>query len=80
MDDLLGDAGFARVGALGGASRFRYLRLREPPYDDAALAAWAKRIELLLAEGIDVYCYFKHEDDPRGPLYAETLLQLVRPE
>jgi uncharacterized protein YecE (DUF72 family) len=62
---------------MDGEPAFRYLRLREPPYDEAALNGWAERIAPLLASGVDVYCYFKHEDDPRGALYAERLLHLV---
>ena len=60
----------------GGAS-FRYLRLREPPYNKAALAGWAERIRPLLADGIDVYCFFKHEEEPQAPRYAERLLELL---
>ena len=37
--------------------RFRYLRLREPPYDDAALGAWADRLRPLLDDGLAVHCY-----------------------
>jgi uncharacterized protein YecE (DUF72 family) len=59
------------------AARFRYLRLRDPPYDDAALAAWADTIRPLLADGLDVYCYFRHEDAPTAPAYAARLLELV---
>jgi uncharacterized protein YecE (DUF72 family) len=66
-----------RVNDLDAAARFRYLRLREPPYDDAALEGWADRIRPLLAQGIEVYCYFKHEDEPQAPRYAERLLELV---
>ena len=78
VDDLLAAAGVARVGSLTGGTPFRYLRLREPPYDQNALAGWAERLRPLLARGIAVYCYFKHEEEPLGPLYAETLLQLAR--
>jgi uncharacterized protein YecE (DUF72 family) len=67
----------ARVGSLEGDAPFRYLRLREPPYDDAALAGWAERLRPLLAEGRRVYCYFKHEDEPTGPAYAERLAQAL---
>lgn len=66
-----------RVGSLDGAAAFRYLRLREPPYDDESLAGWADRIRPLLAAGIEVYCYFRHEDEPTGPLYARRLLELL---
>ena len=77
VDDALAEAGVARVGSLEGAAPFRYLRLREPPYDEAALAAWAERLRQLLAAGVDVYCYFKHEDEPSAPAYAARLLELV---
>ncbi len=66
-----------RVNDLDSSASFRYLRLREPPYDDAALEEWANRIRPLLAGGLDVYCYFKHEDEPQAPRYAERLLELV---
>jgi uncharacterized protein YecE (DUF72 family) len=56
---------------------FRYLRFRDPPYTDAALRDLAERIRGLLDRGIDVYAYFKHEDEPRAPLYAERLLELT---
>jgi uncharacterized protein YecE (DUF72 family) len=67
----------ATVNALESEASFRYLRLREPPYDEAALAAWAERIRPLLAAGTDVYLYFKHEDAPTAPAYAQRLLELT---
>jgi uncharacterized protein YecE (DUF72 family) len=69
--------GHALVGSLEGEAPFRYLRLREPPYDDGRLAAWAERIRPVLADGIDVYAYFKHEDEPTAPAYAKRLLALL---
>lgn len=77
VDEALAEAGVARVGALEGGAPFRYLRLREPPYDEAGLTAWALRLRPLLARGIPVYCYFKHEDEPSAPAYAVRLLELV---
>jgi len=65
-----------RVNDLAAAAPFRYLRLREPPYDDE-LRAWADRIRPLLQDGVDVYCYFRHEDEPSAPRYAEQLRRLV---
>jgi uncharacterized protein YecE (DUF72 family) len=76
-DDMLAEAGVARVGELAGEAPFRYLRLREPPYDESMLAAWAKRLAPLLAEDVEVYCYFKHEDEPRAPAYAARLLEIL---
>jgi uncharacterized protein YecE (DUF72 family) len=63
-----------RVGSLEGGAPFRYVRFREPPYDDAAIDEWAARLRPLLDDGVRVYCYFKHEDEPTGPAYAEKLL------
>jgi uncharacterized protein YecE (DUF72 family) len=70
--------GAVRVNQLEAtAARFRYLRMREPPYDDAALEEWAATIRGLLADGLDVYCYFRHEDEPTAPAYAARLAELV---
>jgi uncharacterized protein YecE (DUF72 family) len=67
-----------RVNQLEGSpARFRYLRLRDTPYDDATIARWAGTVEALLAGGLDVYCYFKHEDEPTAPAYAARLAALV---
>jgi uncharacterized protein YecE (DUF72 family) len=66
-----------RVGSLDGPAAFRYVRLREPPYDEASLASWAGRFARLVGEGIDVYAYFKHETEPTAPRYAERLIQLM---
>ena len=66
-----------RVGDLDAPASFRYLRLREPPYDDNALADWAERIRTLRADGTEVYCFFMHEEEPAAPRYAERLLELL---
>jgi uncharacterized protein YecE (DUF72 family) len=77
VEGLLRDAGVALVGSLESDLPFRYVRLREPPYDEAALAGRADRIRPVIESGADVFCYFRHEDDPRGALYARRLLDLV---
>jgi uncharacterized protein YecE (DUF72 family) len=70
--------GAVRVNQLqGSAAPFRYLRLRDTPYDDATLRRWAETIAALVADGLDVYCYFKHEDEPTAPAYAARLAALV---
>ena len=75
--ERLDEVGIARVDAEDGDAPFRYLRLREPPYDDAALARAATTIRDLASAGIDVYVYFKHEDEPTAPAYARRLLELT---
>ena len=59
------------------ASPFSYLRLRKTEYSDDDLAAWSRRIGSVLAEGSDVYCYFKHEEKGAGPILAERLAALL---
>lgn len=56
---------------------FRYLRFRDPPYDDAALHAIAAELRPLLAAGVEVFAYFRHEDEPTAPAYAARLRELV---
>lgn len=68
----------ARVGALEAGAPFRYFRFREPPYSREQLDAWAGRLRPLLDDGVHVYCYFKHEDEPTAPDYAQQLLGVVQ--
>ena len=56
---------------------FRYLRFRDPPYSEEQLSGIAREIQPLLAEGVEVYAYFRHEDEPSAPRYAERLLALL---
>jgi uncharacterized protein YecE (DUF72 family) len=77
VDDVLAAAGAVRVNSLDGTAGFRYLRLRDTPYDERSLADWAERIGPLLDAGVDVYAFFKHEDEPTAPLWAEQLRELL---
>jgi uncharacterized protein YecE (DUF72 family) len=74
VEERLAAAGAVRVNDLDHAASFRYLRLREPPYDDASLRALAARIR-----GTDEpeYAYFRHEDEPTAPAYAQRLCELL---
>ena len=53
---------------------FAYLRLRRLDYDAAALAKWA---EFVRGCPGDVFVYFKHEDEARGPAFAKEFLPLA---
>jgi uncharacterized protein YecE (DUF72 family) len=53
------------------AEPFRYIRLREPPYSDDDLQAVAARLRP------PAYVYFRHEDEPTAPAYAERLRRLI---
>ena len=67
-----------RVNDWEADAPFRYLRFREPPHTHEELTALAERIAPLLADGIEVFAYFRHEDAPAAPAYAQRLLELVR--
>jgi uncharacterized protein YecE (DUF72 family) len=54
--------------------KFTYVRLRLETYTGEQLAAWKRRIDAWLAEGIDVYAYCKHEDSGTAPRYARALM------
>jgi uncharacterized protein YecE (DUF72 family) len=53
---------------------FTYARLRLENYTPKQLAAWKKRFDAWLAQGIGVYVYCKHEDEGKAPAYARQLL------
>jgi uncharacterized protein YecE (DUF72 family) len=66
-----------RVNDWDADAPFRYLRFREPPYSEDDLEAFAAPIRALLEEGIDVFAYFRHEDFPHAPAYAQRLIELI---
>jgi uncharacterized protein YecE (DUF72 family) len=59
-----------------GRGAFIYLRLRREAYSPQRLSGWSRRISGYLAEGRDVFAYFKHER--LGPLYAERLAARIQ--
>jgi uncharacterized protein YecE (DUF72 family) len=74
IEPVLMAAGAVRVNDLEQEAPFRYLRFRDPPYTDEQLQEWATRLR-----GVQepVYAYFRHEDEPTAPRYAERLLELL---
>jgi uncharacterized protein YecE (DUF72 family) len=74
IEPRLAEAGAVRVNDLDHEAPFRYIRFRDPPYTDEELQEWAGRLR-----GVDVplYAYFRHEDEPTAPRYAERLLELL---
>jgi uncharacterized protein YecE (DUF72 family) len=54
---------------------FVYVRLRREEYSARELAGWRKRFDGWTQQGVDVYCYVKHEDAGKGPKYARQLLE-----
>jgi uncharacterized protein YecE (DUF72 family) len=74
IEPRLASAGAVRVNDLEHAAPFRYVRFRDPPYSDDDLLEWASRLR-----GVEepVFAYFRHEDEPTAPTYAERLMQLL---
>jgi uncharacterized protein YecE (DUF72 family) len=53
---------------------YAYYRFRKPSYTPDERKAMVERIRQQLAEGRDVFAYFKHEETPEGALYAVEVL------
>ena len=53
--------------------RFLYLRLRRHDYTTDELEAWAGRLAPFLADGRDVYAYFRHDEEGRATELAAQL-------
>jgi uncharacterized protein YecE (DUF72 family) len=58
-------------------ANFSYFRLRQGDYSDDARNEIAASVRPLIEGGRDAYVYFKHEDDPRGAIWAEELLKRI---
>jgi uncharacterized protein YecE (DUF72 family) len=58
---------------------FVYVRLRKEDYSPGDRREISARAGRLLADGRDVFVFFKHEETPAGALYAEELLVAVNP-
>lgn len=49
---------------------FTYIRLRRSAYPAEARRRWQKRIDEWAHDGVDVFAYIKHEDNPMAPRIA----------
>jgi uncharacterized protein YecE (DUF72 family) len=70
IEPRLAEAGAVRVNDTEHPAPFRYLRRREAPDD-----AFVERVRALAEP---TYVYFRHEDAPTAPQYAEELLSRLR--
>jgi uncharacterized protein YecE (DUF72 family) len=64
--------------ALRRSGPLLYLRLRRPDYTSDDLARWLDRLEPFLADGVDAYVFFRHDEVGRGGELALELLALGR--
>jgi uncharacterized protein YecE (DUF72 family) len=49
-----------------------YVRLRKDAYPDTERENWLERFRSWRADGVDVYAFVKHKDNPDAPLIAEA--------
>src|SRR6266581_512438 len=60
--------GAVRVNDLVTDAPFRFVRFRDPPYSDEELREWADRLRRI---DVPLFAYFRHENEPTAPRYAE---------
>jgi uncharacterized protein YecE (DUF72 family) len=58
-------------------SRHGYFRLRDEGYEPADLGRWAEAIGARAGDWDDVFVYFKHEEQGKGPEFAKLFLEAL---
>jgi uncharacterized protein YecE (DUF72 family) len=58
---------------------YAYFRLRDEGYTPDDLARWAHTVQEKAADCREVYVYFKHEEEGKGPEFARVFLESLRP-
>jgi uncharacterized protein YecE (DUF72 family) len=56
---------------------YAYLRLRDEGYTAEHIVEWARQVSELAGRCTDVYVYFKHEEQGKGPEFARLLLDAL---
>jgi uncharacterized protein YecE (DUF72 family) len=56
---------------------YAYFRLRDEGYTEADIARWAATIARETSRCCDVFVYFKHEDEGKGPELARLLMDYL---
>ena len=74
IEPRLAAAGSVRVNDLESDAPFRYVRFRDPPYADEGLQQFAAQLRAVREP---IFAYFRHEDEPTAPAYAQRLLELL---
>jgi uncharacterized protein YecE (DUF72 family) len=56
---------------------YGYFRLRDEGYQPADLERWASEIATRMTRWREAFVYFKHEDEGKGPEFAQGLLKVL---
>ena len=54
---------------------FGYFRLRDEGYQSTDIADWGLKIAELQSRCKDIFVYFKHEEEGKGPAFAKELMK-----
>jgi len=63
---------------LKATARHGYFRLRDEGYTAADLERWAETVVARDADWDDVFVYFKHEEEGKGPEFARTFSDILK--
>jgi uncharacterized protein YecE (DUF72 family) len=66
-----------RTSPLWATARHGYLRLRDAGYTPADLDRWAGEVAARGGEWDEVFVYFKHEDEGKGPEFARAFIECL---
>jgi uncharacterized protein YecE (DUF72 family) len=58
-------------------ANYAYFRLRDEGYQEEDVRRWADIIRKETAQCSDVYIYFKHEEEGKGPAFARILMDAL---
>lgn len=56
---------------------YAYFRLRDEGYTAEDIARWAQIVREKTTACTDVYVYFKHEEEGKGPQFAQAFMQAL---
>jgi uncharacterized protein YecE (DUF72 family) len=57
---------------------YAYFRLRDEGYTERHIAEWADAMRALSTQCRDIYVYFKHEEEGKGPEFGRMLKELLQ--
>lgn len=66
-----------RTTPVMATARYGYFRLRDEGYGEADLARWADTVAERQADWDEVFVFFKHEEEGKGPEFAKAFRTLL---
>ncbi len=67
-----------RTTPMAVTARHGYFRLRDEGYTSADIDRWAELVAERSADWDDAYVFFKHEDEGKGPEFAQQFITCLR--